>query len=161
MRRAILPWVLLAACEPRAAEDTDVHAVELPGHNECLPAGEAMSDAVCEAVVEHDGRLPTTSANASGTPPDADDPRLTDPEYQWLAGEVERCTCVCCHSGALGGPGVHRWDFDYEPVWIDSANDWVLQVFMGNTDEYDQTLPTDDPARLQAVVERELARRSE
>lgn len=134
--------------------------IDLPGHNDCLPEGERLSAETCLAVVEHDGRQPTSSSNVSGIVADPEDPRLDDPEYQWLAGEIERCTCVCCHAASYGGPGVHRWDLEHAPVWIDSANAWTLSVFVGDTDEYAQTLPTSDPDRMRAVIDRELERRA-
>ena len=153
----VFGWGLLAGCGTgEGGPHTDV---ELPGHNECLPEGEVMSEETCLAVVEHDGRQPTSSSNVTGIAPDPDDPRLDDPEYQWLASEIERCTCVCCHTASYGGPGVHRWNFEHAPVWIDSANEWTLSVFVGDTNEYDQTLPTDDPERMRAVIDREPERR--
>jgi hypothetical protein len=120
-----------------------------------------MSDEVCLAVVEEDGRMPTTSYLSSGAPmPAEDDPRLTDPDYLWLETEIERCTCVCCHTASFGGPGVHRWDMDFEPVWIDSASGWTLGVLVGDTEEYDQTRPSSDLERFRAVIDRERERRA-
>lgn len=154
-------WILLwTACTdaPKTAE-TLTDGPELPGHNDCLPEGEVMSDEICLAVVEEDGRLPTTSHDASNMAPLADDPRLTDPDYLWLQSEIERCTCRCCHTTGLGGPGVHRWDLAYKPVWIDSASDWALDVLRGETDEYEQTLPSSDPDRVWETIGLELTRR--
>ena len=153
-----LPLLALAllACTPEPEPVATPHP-DLPGHSECQ--AEPLTDETCLAVVEEDGRSPTVSTNVSGMAPDPDDPRIDDPDYQWLASEVERCTCVCCHKASYGGPGVHRWDFDYEPVWIDTANSWVLAVFVGDSEEPDQTLPTDDPERLRSVIDRELERR--
>lgn len=156
-------WSWLACTDPPPPVDTadSAHAA-LPGHNDCLPEGEAMSLETCRAVVEADGRVPTTSYLSSGAPaPTDDDPRLSDPDYVWLTDSARRCTCSCCHSTLAGGPGVHRWDIDFAPVWIDSANDWVLTVFVGDTDEYPQTLPSEDPDRVRAVIEREFARREQ
>ena len=159
---ALVLFATLGACDPTEQTPVETPTVaDLPGHNECLPPGEVMDDDTCLAVVEHDGRSPTTGANQTGMAPDPEDPRLTDPDYLWLEAEIERCTCVCCHKGSLGGPGVHRWDFEYEPVWIDSANDWTLAVFMGDTEEYEQTLPTEDQERLREVITRERERRRE
>lgn len=157
----VLLLLLAGACADPASGPTGTHptAIDLPGHNECLGEGEEMSAETCRAVVEEDGRLPTVAHNASGTPPDPYDPRLFDEDYAWLTAEAKRCTCVCCHSSVIGGPGTHRWDIEYQPVWIDSASDWALQVFAGYTDEYEQTLPSDDPARVQAVVDAEIERR--
>jgi hypothetical protein len=161
MRTSLL--LLLIACSPDPAADaslqeTGVH-LDLPGHNDCLPEGQEMDDATCSAVIEADGRMPTVPTRAYHTVADDNDPRLDDPEYQWLEAEVKRCTCVCCHTERLGGPGTHRWDIDFAPVWIDSMNEWSMRVFVGDTYEGDQTLPTDDPDRLRAVLEAELALR--
>ncbi|MEQ1570142.1 MAG: hypothetical protein ABMA64_31200 [Myxococcota bacterium] len=154
-------WFAVAACTQQPSSvDSGTDLPDLPGHNDCLPEGEVMPDDTCLDVVEVDGRMPTVSYLSSDAPPAApDDPRLTDPDYVWLTDQIRRCTCSCCHQRTIGGPGVHRWDLDFEPVWIDSANDWVLQVFVGETEEYLQTFPTDDPERVRAVVEREWARR--
>lgn len=60
------------------------------------------------------------------------------------------------------------------PAWTDSATDDTLDVlgFTGRGDQYDpetnfgltrvySALPTTDPARLQAYIDRELARRAD
>jgi hypothetical protein len=149
-------WLMVAcAGEERPAD-------ELPGHNDCLDAGEEMDEATCLAVVEDDGRVPTESTLAYGVPEaQPDDTRLTDVDYTWLTSEVQRCTCACCHTASWGGPGVHRWDLDFQPVWIDSASNWVLGVFGGWTSEPDQTLPSSDTGRVRAILEREVARRAD
>jgi hypothetical protein len=152
-------WWLVACAPPEDADPVDT-GPDLPGHSECLAEGEEMPLDTCEAVVEEDGRLPTVSFRASNAPPiPGDDPRLTDPDYVWLTAETKRCACVCCHSTVVGGPGTFQWDIDFAPVWIDSANDWVLSVFVGDTGDELRTLPTSDPDRLHAVIEREWARR--
>jgi hypothetical protein len=151
--------LLLACARPDIDTATPPEPIEIPGHNECLPAGESYSDEVCRAVVEDAGRQPTVSENKSGAEADWDDPRLTDPEYLWMEGEIMRCACRCCHTTEFGGAGVYFWDMDFSPVWIDSASGWSLSVFGGWTEEPDQTLPTDDLERLRAVIETELDRR--
>ncbi|GDX80451.1 hypothetical protein LBMAG42_22620 [Deltaproteobacteria bacterium] len=145
------------ACAP--GERDSGAAPYVPRHNECLPEGEAMSEATCRAVVEEDGRLPTHGGNKSGTEPDPVDPRLSDPEFLWMTAEVRRCTCSCCHTESWGGPGVYYWNLEFAPVWTDSASSWTLSVFAGLTGEANQTLPTDDLERLQAWVEAEGIRR--
>ncbi len=159
---------LILACAHEVADTTgtdtgfsDTHHLDLPSHNECLPTGEKMSAEVCIAVVEDDGRYPGVSENKSHTDPDANDPRLTDPDYQWLLSEVERCACVCCHNSEWGGPGTYFWDVAWSPMWIDSASNWSLSVLGGWTNEEDQTLPADDLERLQALLEYEMDRRQE
>lgn len=154
---------LLLACvqDPPPADtpaDSQPH-VDLPGHDECLPPGERMSDEVCLAVLEADGRYPTTSEDKSGVPTTADDARLADDDYNWMTDEVRRCTCVCCHSTVYGGPGTYLWDIDFEPVWIDSMSGWSIGVFGGWTEEAAQTLPTDDLERLRRVLDAERQRR--
>lgn len=156
----VFSWFACAE-DPRDPLETGTEGPDLPGHNDCLPQGERMTDETCLAVVEEDGRMPTTSYNVSGMDPLPDDPRLQDEDYLWLQSEIERCTCRCCHTAGLGGPGVHRWDLAFQPVWIDSAASWSLLVLRGDTDEYEQTLPSDDPERLWQTVERELQRRKQ
>jgi len=151
--------LLLCACAPGASDPVDSGAPILPGHNDCLPEGQVMDDATCTAVVEEDGRMPTTPSRAPGTTNQADDPRMDDPELAWLLTEVRRCTCVCCHTNHIGGPGSHRWDIEFEPVWIDSMSDWSISVFGGYTDEPNQTLPSTDPVRLRTLLQRELQAR--
>lgn len=149
---------LLLSCAPAPVTDSAA-APQLPGHNDCLPEGEAYSDEVCLAVVEADGRYPGYTEDKTDGRATADDPRLDDPDYQWLTDQASRCVCACCHRARYEGPGIYFWDLDYEPVWIDTASTWSLRVFAGWTDEVEQTLPTDDPERLRAAVQAELDRR--
>ncbi len=133
----------------------------LPGHNDCLPEGQEMSDETCLAVIEESGRLPSNSQYKSyGDPPDPDW-RIDDPDLAWLTAQTRRCTCSCCHQSSLGGPAVYHWDLDFGPPWIDSSSDWALGVFAGFTESDDQFLPIEDQERLQAVVQAELDRRHE
>ncbi|MBA2322330.1 MAG: hypothetical protein H0V89_14390 [Deltaproteobacteria bacterium] len=140
---------------PEAADDT---GLDLPTHSECLPAGEAMDEATCRAVVAHDGRQPTTSLFKAGVEPPIPESR-DDADLAWLTAEAQRCTCSCCHTAGWGGPGVHAWDLAFDGVWLDSASDWSLRVFSGMELSEDQRLPTDDPDRLLSLVGRELERR--
>jgi hypothetical protein len=155
--------LLLLACAPDPGEPSADHAVAadtaepLPGHNECR--AEALSTETCLAVVEADGRYPTTAEDRSYTDPVADDPRATDPELAWLRDDLRRCACACCHMGSVGGPGAYFWDLEWEPVWIDSASTWTIGVLLGETGEGNQTLPLGDRARASAILEAERERR--
>lgn len=151
--------VMVACVEEIENLGESTPGADLPGHNDCLPEGEIMSDEICLAVVEEDGRWPTVSYNVSGLDPAPNDPRLADEDYLWLQSELSRCTCRCCHTAGLGGPGVHRWDLAYQPVWIDSAASWSLLVMRGDSSEYEQTLPSSDPDRVWQTIEREIDRR--
>lgn len=144
----------LLSCVPEGVPVDSAPHTTLPEHSSC-PGAEVLSDEVCLAVVEEDGRFPTVSQNRSGNPVDEADPRLKDPDYAWLTGEVADCTCVCCHTTSYGGPGIFLWDVEHEPVWIDSMNGWSLRVFAGH--EYDETqnFPSSDPERLERLVEKE------
>lgn len=158
--------VLLACADLDEPEDTGAPSLEvpthtLPGHDACLPPGEAMSDEVCLAVVEADGRFPGTSHDRSGVAPPDPDVRSDHPELAWLTAEIERCTCVCCHRTSYGGPGAYFWDLDFEPVWLDSASGWSLEVFSGLRESESQRLPVEDLARVQAIITAELDRRDE
>lgn len=150
--------LILLACHEGAA-DSAAEVLEIPGHNECLPVGERFNDEVCIAVVEEQGRVPTESWNKAPVQATEDDPRLSDPEYQWVTGEIDRCACRCCHTTGLGGAGVHAWDLSFAPVWVDSASSWSLQVMGGWTEEYEQTLPASDIERLRVWIRGEWARR--
>ncbi len=159
-----MPVILLAlACaapDPAPATPVDTGPA-LPGHSECLPEGQAMDADTCVAVVEADGRMPGQSAYHAGSvaPPDPD-PRLNDPDYAWLRSEIDRCTCACCHTGSYGGPGTYFWDLDFQPMWIDSANDWTLGVMAGFHSSDGQYLPSDDPDRVARVIQAEIDRRA-
>ena len=85
---------------------------------------------------------------------------LDDPELNQLLADARRCTCACCHDSALGGPGAYFWDVSWQPVWIDSANDWTLGVFAGIYESEDQFLPHEDPEWVRQVVQIELDRRA-
>ena len=139
--------------------DTAHSGLDLPHHDECLPVGEEMTDATCLAVVAHDGRYPGQSFDKSGVDPGPDDPRVGSDDLAWITAEIRRCTCSCCHQSTLGGPGSYFWDLDYDGVWLDSASDWSLRVLAGIQESENQRLPTDDPERLQRIVEDEISRR--
>jgi hypothetical protein len=151
---------LLACAAPDVETGEGEAPRELPGHNECLPAGEEMSAEVCLAVVEESGRYPTESEDKAGADAALDAERLADPDLAWVTEQVNRCACRCCHTAAWGGAGVYFWDLDFQPVWTNSASLWSLGVFAGLTREVDQTLPTDDLERVQAWLDRERGRRS-
>ena len=154
-------FLVLLACvsEPEPVETADSVHPDLPEHSECFEVGHVMDEETCLAVVEHDGRYPTVSQNKSGIEPDPEDPRIDDPELEWLRSEIQRCTCACCHTDGWGGPGVYFYDLTWEPVWIDSASGWSLRVLAGDTNDEVQTLPTTDPERLEAIIDAELQRR--
>lgn len=149
--------LLACATDPTPPVPVDT-GTDLPTHSACLPAGEAMDEATCRAVVAHDGRQPTASLFKAGV--EAPSPEIRDDaDLAWLTAEARRCTCSCCHTAGWGGPGVHAWDLAYEGVWLDSASDWSLRVLSGIEPSADQQLPTDDPDRLLSIIGRELERR--
>lgn len=152
-------WLFLACAESDVDSGEGEAPLELPGHSECLPAGQEMTAEVCLAIVEEAGRYPTVSEDKSDLPPVEDDPRVDDPELAWLTSEVNRCACRCCHTASWGGAGVYFWDLEFKPVWTDSASLWSLSVFAGLTDDAPQTLPTEDIERVRAYVVRERERR--
>ena len=150
-------FLLACTTSPAPVERGDSSApLDLPAHSECFELGHVMDEETCLAVVEDDGRYPTVSENKSGLEPDWDDPRIDDPELEWLRSQIQRCTCSCCHTRPWGGPGVYFYDLTWEPVWIDSASSWSLRVLKGDTHDDTQTLPTTDRARLDAIIDSEL-----
>jgi len=120
-----------------------------------------MDDETCLAFLEADGRLPTESSDRSGVPPQDDDTRAHDPELAWLAGQISRCTCSCCHRSSLGGCGAHRYDIEWSPVWIDSASSWSLRVLSGDVESENQFLPIEDLDRVREIVDTERQRRAD
>ena len=150
---------LLTVCAAPEATDSGAEPVHLPGHNDCLPEGETMTDEVCLAVVADQGRYPTVSENKLGVEVLPEEPRQFEPERVWLSEQAKRCTCACCHTRKWGGAGVYFWDLDWTPVWTDSASLWSLSVFAGRTDEYVQTLPIEELERVEAFYEAETAAR--
>jgi hypothetical protein len=154
---------LLIACDPSSGDAADTaapsHFTLLPGHNTCLPDGEAMDDQTCLDLLEADGRQPTTAEEKTGLDPIPDDPRVDDPELAWLTGQIERCACTCCHHSSLGGCGVHKYDLDYQPVWIDSMSTWSARLLGGIVDSEERYLPVEDLDRVAAVLQVEIDRR--
>lgn len=155
----LLRFALLVACAPSGgdtAAPAETALPDVPGHNDCLAEGEEMTEEVCLQVVEVDGRYPTVSEDKSGAYGAEAEARAADPDLEWLRSEAKRCTCSCCHTRSWGGPGVYFWDLEWSPVWIDSASGWSLRVLAGETEEEAQTLPSTDPERVKAYVERVL-----
>lgn len=110
----------------------------------------------------------------------ADDPRLTDPdwqdEYAWVTAQVEASACICCHSvdeAPNGEPS--GWNLQAAPIWTESLDDdgmammagWVDSSVFGAFAPEDNNgfardltgLPSTDPQRMRAFWEGELARR--
>ena len=159
----LVPLILLVGCVVPPTETSPFEAThDLPGHNDCLPEGQAMDAETCAAVLEEDGRMATQASYKADVPTPDPDPRVEDPEYAWLKAQAQRCTCSCCHTGSFGGPGLHKWDLAFEdPFWIDSANDWSLQVLAGYVEEgSNQVLPIEDLERARSVLGAELERRA-
>ncbi len=132
--------------------------------------------ASCEPVLT---QRPYWPATVTSTTP-SDDPRLSDTawvaEYAWATEQVESTGCVCCHSSeAAPSSGPSGWYLEAGPIWLDTLDDDGLAVMAGWVDSSvfgafpaadnngfhrDTTgVPTTDPARMQAFLAGELARR--
>lgn len=131
--------------------------------------------ASCEAVLTQRPYWP--AAVTAETSPD--DPRLSDAawttEYAWVTAQVEATACVCCHTAAAAPSGPSGWYLEAAPIWVDTLDDDGLAVMAGWVDSSvfgafpatdnngfhrDTTgVPTTDPARMQAFLAGELARR--
>ena len=144
-----LGWAV--ACE----EPLPTHSI--PGHSECFD--EPISAQACRDLVEEDGRLPTTPRHSSPVAAPVDDDRVTDPDLLQLRADIDTCACTCCHTSDYGGPGLHKWDVTWEPVWVDSASSWSLQVLSGLVPSEDRQLPHDNPEWVKLVIQTELDRR--
>ena len=109
----------------------------------------------------------------------ANDPRLTDPDFQaelaWVTGQVESAACVCCHSDQIAPDGPSMWFLEAGPIWTDSLTDtgaavmagWVDSTAFGAFESADNNgfdrsstgVATTDVARMLAFWEADLARR--
>lgn len=170
---------LLSACGEQGSCLADgVRYEELPEgsifNGTCVPEGQRFGEQFDCDLVEG----PCTDAER-GQPSvqviDPDPERLTDPDLGWASAQVASCSCSCCHNDA--GVSAYVWSHDFaNEVWTDSMNTDRLRalaeypVHTGNIlspDENhgfhrDQTgLPTTDPDRLRAFLEREIARRGD
>jgi hypothetical protein len=109
-----------------------------------------------------------------------DDPRYSDPqwqeEYEWVTGQVEASACVCCHTAAFSPEaGPSGWFLEAEGLWVDTLDDdgmammagWIDSTAFGafppeinNGFAREITgMPSNDPPRMKAFLEGELARR--
>lgn len=151
-------------------DSTGDPALQRAVNGTCAPEGEAFLDRYsCEGV---QGQSPTTEATASAQVAAPDPSRLEDPDLAWSAGQLESCSCVCCHvSEGIAG---YSWAADFAPAWTDSASDGALSSLAGPPPHFLEILPPEenhgfereltgmpstDPERMLAFLRRELARR--
>ena len=110
---------------------------------------------------------------------DSGDPRLHDSDFMaelgWMTQQVEAAACSCCHDSRQNGGLTGQWDIYHDGIWLDTLSDSGLALFIGLADSsvlgaypaadnfgFDRSatgIPTDDTARMQAFLQRELDRR--
>ena len=122
---------------------------------------------------------PYWAATVEANTPD-DDPRYDDAEwqaeYEWVTGQVESSACVCCHAAELSPEaGPSGWFLEAEGLWVDTLDDDGLAMMAGWIDSTAfgafpaeinngfareiTGMPSNDPTRMKAFLEGELARR--
>ena len=157
-----------SAIEPGGDESSGAPAMHAT-NGQCVEQGMRFLDVYsCDTVL---GPSPTRPPGSAAQV--AHDPAvLDDPDYDWVLAQIEACSCTCCHSEA--GVGSYVWSHDFTPAWTDSvaSGDLVTLGFIGGLETIDpgdnfgfsrsdSALPTTDAMRLQAFVDRELARRGD
>ncbi len=156
-------------CTPdgNAAEDLPKDA---PPNGTCAPEGEVFTDHYGCAEVA--GPCPSNGSPGAKRAVAASDEQEGDPDLAWSRAQLQSCSCMCCHGE--GGLGAHEWVWDLEGSWTDSATTRRLRKLAGEPgstgipaesnngfgrDVID--LPTTDPERMRAFIERTIARRGE
>ncbi len=171
----VLLLFLTAGCDERQCLSDGVAYDEVPQdsifNGTCVAEGERFDASYsCEKV---EGPCTDVERGQASRQVDEPDPaRLTDPDLGWAQDQLLSCSCSCCHRDA--GVSAHVWSSDFvDAVWTDSASDARLQALLeypphpgelaaednnGFTRD-DLAMPTTDPARMRAFLERELLRR--
>lgn len=142
----------------------------------CVPEGHLFTDYFsCPSIVGPQGDPSIDSAAQVVNP---DPARLEDPDLEWSVGQLRACSCICCH-GPPGSPpdgptgeGRYLWDYTFAPTWTDSVSNTGLSKLSSappvtsppaetnhGFDRNTITLPTNNPARMKAFLQRELERR--
>jgi hypothetical protein len=105
-----------------------------------------------------------------------DDPRMSDPAYAadvaWAKEQLDSCACVCCHKASAAPEGASIFDTEYPVNFLNSFSDWGLAFganafdssLLGNYSPEQNNgftrslagMPSTDPARMQAIFQREL-----
>lgn len=143
--------------------------IELMGgavNGQCVEPGSHFLDVYsCDTVEGPTAQAPPVTQRHAETNPAT----LDDPDYEWVLQQVEACACTCCHSE--GGAGSYRWSHDFDGAWTDSASVAELDTLgyrsgpsigAAQNNGFSRTrsaLPTTDADRLQAFIDREIARR--
>jgi len=137
----------------------------------CVPEGQRFKDVHdCRAVP---GPTPHQPPGAVEATPFAEHSRLEDVDNVWVQEQLQACSCICCHSDE--GIGTYRWFANFDPFWLDSADDGGLRNLasvnsrastadldaeMNNGFTRTIVLPSTMPQRMKAYLERKIMRRS-
>ncbi len=99
----------------------------------CTEEGRNYADyASCEPTYAR-GYYPDVPAANEGA-----DPRMADPSYaaevEWIRGQLNACSCVCCHQGSVTKEGATIWDTELEGNFLNSVSPWGLAFMAGFVD---------------------------
>ncbi|MCO4770790.1 MAG: hypothetical protein KDA24_12230 [Deltaproteobacteria bacterium] len=177
---ALLLPALMAACggSESVCLSDGVQYDELPEgaifNGTCVSEGERFDDRYSCDMVEGPCRdEPHGTPSSQVTNPDPE--RLNDPDLDWAQAQAASCSCSCCHRDS--GVSADIWSYDFEGgAWTDSMNTDRLRrlaEYPSHTGNVlspeenfgfrrDETgMPTTDPDRLRAFLEREVMRRGD
>jgi hypothetical protein len=142
----------------------------------CVEPGRQFEDyASCEDIRT---QRPYVAVPPNNTEP-AEDPRLADPSYAadvaWAKEQLDSCACVCCHKASAAPEGASIFDTEFPGNFLNSFTTWGLAFganafdssLLGNyapeqNNGFTRSLagmPSTDPARMQAIFQRELEHR--
>jgi hypothetical protein len=173
MKFLLLVVVVAAAAgcsRPGCFPDGSEGASGEPPNGTCAPEGERFVDNFsCDEVV---GPCAKSEATGAFARVEEDAARLEDPDLEWSKQQLEACSCICCHDSV--GQGSLFWAYDFGPAWTDSVSTELVERLVEGEFAGFQSIPpaenngftrdplgfpTNDPDRMRAFFERELARR--
>ncbi len=171
-----VPEVLVCS-EPLAGEPAgsgpDGQVCQWAQMSGCTEPGRRFEDYVsCEDIRT---QRPYVAVPPNDTQP-VDDPRMQDPVYAadvaWAKEQLDSCACVCCHKASAAPGGASIFDTEFPGNFLNSFTDWGLAFganafdssLLGNyapeqNNGFTRSLagmPSTDPARMQAIFQREL-----
>ena len=56
-----------------------------------------------------------------------------------MLGQLQSCSCSCCHNNA--GESAHIWSWDFDPVWTDSIETERLERLASTLGRVDNIAP--------------------
>jgi hypothetical protein len=150
--------------------ETEVFEGEINGT--CAPEGQSYQEVYsCEQV---EGPCRGNAEKGPVARVTTNPASLNDPDLDWVLGQLDACSCSCCHNN--DGESAHIWSWDFQPVWTDSIDTARLQrIAQPNNNLNDDVDPADnhgfsrkisdfpstDGHRLMDYLQREAALRTD